>query len=60
MLGEKESQTVAKSFVENFDVRFEIPDQILTNQETEFLSSLFRESYKILEIESLNSTTYHH
>lgn len=56
----KEASTVAKSFVENFILRFGIPDEIVTDKGTEFLNSTINETCKLLKIKQLNSTAYHH
>lgn len=59
-LCDKETVTVAKSFVNNFILRYGIPSEIMTDQGKEFMSSVFRETCKILNITKLNSTAYHH
>lgn len=56
----KETVTVATSFVKHFILRYGIPLEIVTDQGTEFMSSVFTEVCKILEIRHLNSTAYHH
>lgn len=56
----KEAVTVAESFVQNFILRYGIPQEIVTDQGTEFLSSTFKEACKVLGIKQLNSTAYHH
>ncbi|RYA67656.1 DDE-type integrase/transposase/recombinase, partial [Enterobacter cloacae complex sp. 2DZ2F20B] len=56
----KEAVTVAESFVQNFILRYGIPQEIVTDQGTEFLSSTFKEACKVLGIKQLNSTVYHH
>lgn len=59
-LPNKESKTVAEAFVNNFILRYGIPAEVLTDQGTEFLANVFRESCSILGIKQLNSTAYHH
>lgn len=59
-LANKEAETVAQSFVSNFLLRYGLPDEILTDQGTEFLSSIFSETCKLLGIKQLHSTAYHH
>lgn len=59
-LADKETETVSKSFVESFILRFGIPQVIATDKGTEFLSNLFGDVCKILGITKLNSTAYHH
>lgn len=59
-LKNKESLNIATAFVNNFVLRYGVPTQIVTDQGTEFMSSLFKDTCKILSIEHLNSTAYHH
>ena len=56
----KESDTVARAFVNNFILRFGIPQTVVTDQGTEFLAKVFKESANILGIKQINSTAYHH
>lgn len=56
----KEAVTVAQAFVENFILRYGVPDDIVSDQGTEFLASIFQEICKLLQINKLNSTAYHH
>lgn len=56
----KEALVVAKSFVEQFILRYGIPQDIVTDQGKEFLANVFQESCKLLGINTLNSTAYHH
>lgn len=59
-LRNKKTITVAKSFVNNFILRFGIPKVIATDRGTEFISKTMEEVCKLLKIEKLNSTAYHH
>lgn len=59
-LKNKEAVTVAQAFVENFILRFGIPDEIVSDQGTEFLASTLTQTCKLLQIKKLNSTAYHH
>lgn len=59
-LQNKEAITVARAIVTNFILRFGIPKTIATDRGTEFMSSTMTEVCKLLEIEKLNSTSYHH
>ncbi|KAL4100717.1 hypothetical protein QTP88_020751 [Uroleucon formosanum] len=54
-----DAQNVAKALVEGFICQHGIPETILTDCGTEFLSKLFKECCKLLEIEKLNTTPYH-
>lgn len=59
-LPNKETETVAKSFVDNFILRYGIPEEIVTDRGTEFMSSTIKEICQLLKIKHLNSTAYHH
>lgn len=56
----KEAITVAQAFVNNFILRFGIPKCIATDRGTEFISQVMVEVCKLLQIEKLSSTAYHH
>lgn len=56
----KEADTVARVFVNNFILRYGIPHEVVTDQGTEFLASIFQETCKLLRIKTLKSTAYHH
>lgn len=59
-LPSKDTVTVAQSFTNNFLLRYGIPKEILTDQGTEFMSSVMSEICSLLNIKKLNSTAYHH
>lgn len=59
-LRNKETVSIAKSFVNNFILRFGIPKVITTDRGTEFMSETMEQVCKLLNIEKLNSTAYHH
>lgn len=59
-LKSKETIAVANAFVKNFILRFGIPTIIATDRGCEFLSSTMEEVCKLLRIEKLQSTAYHH
>ncbi len=59
-LTNKEASTVARAFVENFVLRYGIPKEIATDCGSEFLAEVFKKSCKILHIEKLQFTPYHH
>jgi len=50
---------VAQSFVEKFVLIHGIPDTILTDQGTDFLSKTFTEVCKLLKINKINTSPYH-
>lgn len=56
----KKTEEVAKSFVNNFILRYGVPKEIATDRGKEFISSTFQEVCKLLQIKQLNSTAYHH
>lgn len=56
----KDSESVARVFVNNFILRYGVPKEIITDKGTEFMSSIMTEVCKILNIKKLNSTSYHH
>lgn len=56
----KKSEEVAKTFVNNFILRYGVPTEIATDRGKEFLSEIFQEVCKLLNIKQLNSTAYHH
>lgn len=56
----KEANTVAKSFVDNFILRYGLPEQVCTDRGSEFLASTFQETCKMLGVKQLISTAYHH
>lgn len=59
-LKNKEAVSVATAFVNNFILRYGIPMVVVTDRGTEFISSVFIESCKILRIKQMSSTAYHH
>lgn len=59
-LQNKESETVSRAFVNNFILRYGIPEEIVTDQGTEFLAEIFKDTCKLLRIKNLSSTAYHH
>lgn len=56
----KTSEEVARVFVNNFVLQHGVPGEIATDRGTEFMSDLFKEVCKLLNISKLNSTAYHH
>lgn len=59
-LPNKETITVAKAFVNNFILRFGIPKSVATDRGTEFISQVMENVCRLLKIEKLTSTAYHH
>lgn len=57
-----ESQTaeeVSDKFIEHVILIYGIPNQILTDQGTNFMSEIFKRVCKLLKIEKMNTTAYH-
>jgi hypothetical protein len=48
-------ETVAKEFVFNIMLKFGTPVQILTDQGSNFLSNLFKITWKLLKIENIQT-----
>lgn len=59
-LPSKDTVTVAKAFVENFILRYGIPREVATDKGTEFISYTMREICKLLHVNQVQSTAYHH
>lgn len=56
----KDSVSVAKALVDNFILRYGIPKAIGTDRGSEFISTTMREVCKLLNIDQISSTAYHH
>lgn len=56
----KKADEVARSFVNNFILRYGVPKVIATDRGKEFLSEIFQKVCTLLNIEQLNSTAYYH
>lgn len=59
-LPNKETVTVAKALVSNFILRYGLPKMIATDRGTEFMSDTMTQVCKLLKIDKINSTAYHH
>jgi hypothetical protein len=55
----QDAETVTKIFVENVVLKFGIPQTILTDQGSNFLSELFANTCKLLKIKKIKTTAYH-
>ena len=53
------AKTVARAFVEHIILRFGTPRQLLTDCGSQFVSKLFKEICKLLDITKLKTTPYH-
>lgn len=58
-LPNQEAATVAKEFVIKIIFEHGIPDKVLTDQGTNFLSDMFKNMCKLLKIEKIQTTAYH-
>ncbi|KAM0735324.1 Transposon Ty3-I Gag-Pol polyprotein [Formica fusca] len=58
-LPNQEAATVAKEFVVKIIFEHGIPDKVLTDQGTNFLSDMFKNMCKLLKIEKIQTTAYH-
>jgi transposase InsO family protein len=56
---QQDSVTVAKVFVKEVVLKFGIPQVLLTDQGTNFLSELFANVCKLLKIKRIKTTAYH-
>lgn len=58
-LPNQEAKTIAEAFVTRIICRFGIPEVLLTDQGTNFLSEIFKNVCKLLKIKKLQCTAYH-
>lgn len=56
---QQDAPTIAKAFVDNVVLKFGIPQVVLTDQGSNFLSELFKNTCKLLGVKKINSTSYH-
>lgn len=56
----KEAETVARAFVDNFILRYGIPCEIATDRGTEFISAIMKDVCKLLNVNQIQATAYHH
>lgn len=59
-LKDKQTVSIAKTFVNNFILRFGVPNTIATDRGTEYISAVMEEVCRLLGIQKLVSTAYHH
>ena len=55
----QEASTIAKTFVIKIIIEHGIPEKILTDQGTNFISEVFKNVCKLLKIEKIQITAYH-
>lgn len=58
-LPNQEAESVAKTFSEEFICKFGVPESLLTDQGSNFMSELFQRICQLFQIKKLNSTAYH-
>jgi len=56
---QQDAETVARAFVLNVVLKFGTPAQILTDQGSNFLSDLFKNTCKLLKIKKIQMTAFH-
>ena len=55
----QDAETVARAFVQNIALKYGIPEVILTDQGANFLSDLFANVCKLLQIKNTQTTAFH-
>lgn len=55
----QDAETVAREFVQNVVLKYGIPETILTDQGANFLSELFANVCKLLQIRKIQTTAFH-
>lgn len=55
----QDAETVAREFVRNIVLKFGTPEVVLTDQGSNFLSELFRNTCKLLRIKKIHTTAFH-
>jgi len=56
---QQDAETIAREFVLNVVLKLGAPAQILTDQGSNFLSELFRNTCRLLRIENIQTTAFH-
>ena len=56
---QQDAETVARKFVLEIALRFGAPTQVLTDQGSNFLSELFKNTCKLLKIRKIQTTAFH-
>jgi hypothetical protein len=56
---QQDAETADKAFVDEIVLKFGIPQTILTDQGSNFLSELFTNTCKLLKIKKIKTTAYH-
>ena len=58
-IANQEANTISKEFVTKIVLEYGLPDKILTDQGTNFMSEIFKNTCKLLKIEKIKTTAYH-
>jgi hypothetical protein len=58
-IGQQDAETVARAFVVNIVLKYGTPRILQTDQGTNFISKVFRNTCKILKIKKIQSTVFH-
>jgi len=58
-IAQQDAMTTAKAFVEEFVLKFGIPQMILIDQGSNFMSEVFANICKLLKIKKIKCTSYH-
>lgn len=58
-LPDQEANTIAKEFVTKIVCEYGIPKKLITDQGTNFLSQIFKDTCKLLRIDKIQTTAYH-
>ncbi|KMQ93548.1 enzymatic polyprotein endonuclease reverse [Lasius niger] len=58
-IANQEANTISKEFVTKIILEYGIPEKVLTDQGTNFMSDIFKNTCKILKIEKIQITAYH-
>ena len=56
---DQKAERIAKMFVENIVCQHRIPEELLSDRETNFLSTLIQEVWKLLGVKKINTSGYH-
>jgi len=58
-IANQEANTIAKEFATKIIFEYGIPEKILTDQGTNFMSEIFKNTCKLLKIDKIQTTAYH-
>jgi hypothetical protein len=58
-ISQQDAETIARAFVLHVILKYGMPSILQTDQGANFLSEVFRNTYKLLKIKKINSTAFH-